>query len=538
MSAASRYDVVGTGSMVVDLICTTPRFVGEDEKVLLEPQDAGPVVRRLVGGVTLNHMGWASILGLRAALFGKQGDDPEGRLLRAGMARLGIAQHLDLSGSASSLAHVYVDGRGGRAIYMARGATGELSADEIETRHRGVIESAPLVTSEVSQVPLAAVKRVLEIARAAGARTVVDLDVPIADAVPVLGSEQDLHAVLERADVIKASVATLAGIVRTREPEAIADELAKRYHTNVIALTLGADGAALFAEGKRWREPAPPVEVVDTTGAGDAFLGGLLAALHHGLGWGDGLKLATSAGACCCERAGGFPDDPEACRARTLELHAQAGGAPLPAAAASWADAASDRATERFLRIACDELGRAAREIDVARIRAAADLIRSAAEQGGRLHLTGVGKPEHVARYAAALLSSTGTPAVFLHGTEATHGGVGQLRPGDVLIAISNSGETSELLASVAAARGMDARIVAVTGRADSSLARAAELVLEAGAEEEGGPLGLAPRASTLTQTLVLQALSVELQAARSFDRRDYHARHPHGTLGALSKRG
>ncbi len=83
--SARRFDLAGTGSMVVDLICSTPRFIGEDEKILLEGRAPEPVVRRLVGGVTLNHLGWASLLGVRCAIFGKQADDPEGRFLRAGM---------------------------------------------------------------------------------------------------------------------------------------------------------------------------------------------------------------------------------------------------------------------------------------------------------------------------------------------------------------------------------------------------------------------------------------------------------------------
>jgi arabinose-5-phosphate isomerase len=103
------------------------------------------------------------------------------------------------------------------------------------------------------------------------------------------------------------------------------------------------------------------------------------------------------------------------------------------------------------------------------------------------------------------------------------------------VIAISNSGETRELLAAVDAARGLGAGIVAVTGNPDSSLARAADRVLLARIEREGGPLGLAPRASILAETLVLQALSVELQAARQLTRDAYHLRHPAGALGRRS---
>jgi arabinose-5-phosphate isomerase len=152
------------------------------------------------------------------------------------------------------------------------------------------------------------------------------------------------------------------------------------------------------------------------------------------------------------------------------------------------------------------------------------------------VHVSGIGKPEHVAHYAASLLSSTGTPASFLHGTEATHGSVGQLRERDVLIAISNSGETRELIDAVAGARGMGAEIIAVTGARDSSLGRAADEVLEARVGAEGGPLELAPRASVLAQALVLAALSVSLQSARGLTREQYARRHPAGALGRKAR--
>jgi len=192
-------------------------------------------------------------------------------------------------------------------------------------------------------------------------------------------------------------------------------------------------------------------------------------------------------------------------------------------------------ALERFLRIAAREVERVCADADRGAIAKAARLIREAEARGGRVHVTGVGKPEHIARYAAALLASTGTPATFLHATESVHGSVGQLRPADVVIAISNSGETRELLACVEVVRSFGAPLVAVTGHSDSALARAAEVVLEARVSEEGGPLELAPRASTLVELVVLAALSVELQASRGFSREDYNRRHPKGALGKRS---
>ena len=201
----------------------------------------------------------------------------------------------------------------------------------------------------------------------------------------------------------------------------------------------------------------------------------------------------------------------------------------------SFPDATHGPAVGRFLEVALEELGDVAGALDPAAVGRAAGLIREAEAHGGRVQVTGIGKSEHVARYGAALLASTGTPAAFLHGTEATHGSLGQLQPADVVIALSNSGETPELLAAVEALAEFGARIVAVTGERESALARRAACVLSARVAREGGPLDLAPRASVLAQTLVLQALSVALQADRDFTREDYHQRHPAGALGRKS---
>jgi arabinose-5-phosphate isomerase len=154
------------------------------------------------------------------------------------------------------------------------------------------------------------------------------------------------------------------------------------------------------------------------------------------------------------------------------------------------------------------------------------------------VHVTGIGKPEHVAHYAASLFASTGTPATFLHGTEVVHGSAGQVVAGDVVVAISNSGATRELLAAVEAVRRLGARIVAVTGNVASPLARAADVVLDAGVAREGGGLGFAPRASVAAELLVLAALSAALEEETGFTRSDYHARHPAGKLGEKSGDG
>ena len=161
-------------------------------------------------------------------------------------------------------------------------------------------------------------------------------------------------------------------------------------------------------------------------------------------------------------------------------------------------------------------------------------LINEAEAHGNRIHITGIGKPGHVAAYGASLLSSTGTPTYFLHGTEAVHGSCGQLVAGDVVICISNSGETSELKATAIAIRNNGCKIIAITGNADSWLATFADAHILAHADVEGGPMNRAPRNSINAETFVVQALSVILQGQKNLTPQEYVLRHPGGALGQL----
>lgn len=189
---------------------------------------------------------------------------------------------------------------------------------------------------------------------------------------------------------------------------------------------------------------------------------------------------------------------------------------------------------EAFLKSAKGSFTSFADSIDIASCKNAAEIILDAQAAGGRIHVTGIGKPGHVATYVASLLSSTGNPACFLHGTEAVHGSCGQLVAGDVVIAISNSGETMELKATVNAIHANGCKVIAVTGNPDSWLAKHAECTLLAGVTEEGGPLNRAPRNSVNAEMLVLEALSVLLQAERDWNPEKYVRCHPGGKLGEL----
>ena len=193
---------------------------------------------------------------------------------------------------------------------------------------------------------------------------------------------------------------------------------------------------------------------------------------------------------------------------------------------------------KEFLDIEFSEIQNYIKHIDYSAIEKAKDLILAAEAKNNRLHVTGIGKPGHVAGYAASLLSSTGTPTYELHGTEAVHGSAGQVLSGDVVIAISNSGETSELKATVETLKKNGAKIIAVTGNPDSWLAKSAEVALIAGVKHEGDPLNKPPRASILAEIVMLQSLSVLLQETRGLTPQEYVRWHPGGALGQSIREG
>ncbi|MFO7597987.1 MAG: KpsF/GutQ family sugar-phosphate isomerase [Desulfocurvibacter africanus] len=150
----------------------------------------------------------------------------------------------------------------------------------------------------------------------------------------------------------------------------------------------------------------------------------------------------------------------------------------------------------------------------------------------GRVIVSGLGKSGLVGRKIAATMSSTGTAAAFLHPVEGAHGDLGMIRPGDVVLALSNSGETDELNAIVPSLKAMGAQVVAITGNRDSTLGRLADVVVQAKVAREACPLNLAPTASTTAALAVGDALAVCLLQCKPFTEADFRMCHPGGALG------
>jgi arabinose-5-phosphate isomerase len=150
----------------------------------------------------------------------------------------------------------------------------------------------------------------------------------------------------------------------------------------------------------------------------------------------------------------------------------------------------------------------------------------------GRVIVTGMGKSGHIGCKIAATLASTGTPSFFVHPGEASHGDLGMITPKDVVIALSNSGETSEVITLIPLLKRMQTPLISITANPESTLSNASEAHLHIGVEKEACPLGLAPTSSTTAQLVMGDALAIALLEERGFSRDDFAFSHPGGSLG------
>lgn len=192
---------------------------------------------------------------------------------------------------------------------------------------------------------------------------------------------------------------------------------------------------------------------------------------------------------------------------------------------------ASNRAIElaaRTLRIEADAIRALIPRLNADFARAVELILGSA----GRVIVSGMGKSGHIARKIAATLASTGTPAYFVHPGEASHGDLGMVQGSDIFLALSNSGETEEVLRILPAVRRQGARLIALTGNPASTLAVTADAHLDASVAQEACPLNLAPTASTTAALALGDALAVALLDARGFGPEDFALSHPGGSLG------
>lgn len=182
----------------------------------------------------------------------------------------------------------------------------------------------------------------------------------------------------------------------------------------------------------------------------------------------------------------------------------------------------------RVIRIEAEALSALEKRIDD-RFLAAVNLCHACK---GRVVIIGMGKSGHIGKKISATMASTGTPAFFLHPSEGIHGDLGMISRDDVVLTISNSGETEEILRILPAIKRLDLKVITMTGKIDSSLAKVSDVILDVSVREEACPLGLAPTASTTTALAMGDALAVALLQKKGFQKEDFAFFHPGGSLG------
>jgi sugar/nucleoside kinase (ribokinase family) len=297
---AQAAEVVGVGSCGIDYFAIVPQLLGPEEKINAER------IEIHAGGVTGNNLTQVARLGARAAWLGLIGDDESGRLISKAFADDG----LDLSGievvpgEQSTFTWIPVDSQGERCIYMFPNVNGKLTAEHVRHRFAPHIVKAKHFHTEASQLPLPPVKEGMLVARISGVRVIFDLDVaPSYFAQAKLGSAEELVSVLQLVDVLKPCKAAAREITGETDYEKMAKKLLA-LGPKVVAVTMGAEGCLIASAGKMAHIPAFKVTVGDSTGAGDAFMGGLSYGLLQD--W-DHQRAGVFANACaalCCTKVG------------------------------------------------------------------------------------------------------------------------------------------------------------------------------------------------------------------------------------------
>lgn len=289
------------GTNTVDHVALVDRFANGEEKVLVRQGEMHP------GGAVVNNLSQAARLGAKVGWVGLLGDDAEMRYLRGAMRECEVeeASVRVLKGKRTPWSWLAVTPDGERGIYMFANVNLDVTPTHVERYFAPSIRRALHFHTEVAQQRLSAVLAGMRVAREAKVKVILDLDVPPTDAIHVskLGSEEELSRVVAAADVIKPCKAAALELTGRRDLEGAALELLDRG-PEIVAITAGREGALLATRHEMVKVPSIPMSVKDTTGAGDAFMGGLTFALLCGEPLRRVGAIANACAALCVARIG------------------------------------------------------------------------------------------------------------------------------------------------------------------------------------------------------------------------------------------
>lgn len=520
--------ILVVGSLVEDLITQTKRLPNSGETVF------GLNFSNAAGGKGANQAAAAARLGADVVFVGQTGDDMFARDLTSALRESGIdttkilRKDNSFSGVSAISVEVLESGNLNR-ICCNPGANMALTVEDVKFLENEITNYAALILQ--FEIPMEVNEYLAKLAHDNGVFVAVN-PAPYRPLSKELLSNIDLLVPNEHEASDIAGI-TLKNDDATKEEVLSMGETILKFGVKNVIITLGKNGSALVnKEGIYFNEAIKGVKSIDPTAAGDTYLGSLVASLVNGFDMKVAMRIASYCSAIAVSKLGALPSIPFT--RETVEWMRNNNDALLADDVTKAFNVLPtlDERLDFFKDNMINKVKNTFEEIDREQLFKAMDIILHSEANGGRIHITGIGKPGHVAAYMASLLSSTGTPTYFLHGTECVHGSAGQLVPGDVVIAISNSGETVELKATINAIKKNGCKVISVTGNPDSFLAKAGDAFLKAHVDKEGGPLNKAPRASIISETIVLQMLSVLLQAHKQILPAQYVTWHPGGKLG------
>jgi sulfofructose kinase len=294
-------DVVAIGTLAVDYYALLPSIPGADQKIMAEAYEIHP------GGVAGNVMTQVARLGARAGWFGKIGDDESGKIILGDFERENIdTSHTEVvEGKHSMFTWIQVNRHGERSITMFPNVLFELTPDEVERKHGDYIRSARFIHTEACLLPLKPVLRAMEIAKESGVRVVFDLDVSPRYFIEEAGAatREEMERALELTDVLIPCKSAARELIGSQDIVGNARRLLERG-PQAAAITLGKEGCIVLDRSSHFVLPAFQVDVVDTTGAGDAFHGGFIYSLLRGFSLEDAGRFSNACGSIACTRVG------------------------------------------------------------------------------------------------------------------------------------------------------------------------------------------------------------------------------------------
>jgi D-arabinose 5-phosphate isomerase GutQ/sugar/nucleoside kinase (ribokinase family) len=530
--------------------------------------------KSVVGGVTLNHLAWASLLGVPCGLMTLQGDDDAGRLIRSVMEQNGMTREfIQVSEHyASSQSLVFLEPDGERAIMMAPASTAEITAETVDQYFANAVADSCLLTTEISQLPLSAVKRLLMLAKQHNVLSVLDVDVTptVSSTTANLGSIEELLSCVELADVVKPGYEAACELLELRGSttpdcvEQLAADLRREYNSTIVAMTDGNRGCTFASnEGTIHIDVFNTNKVVDTTGAGDAFLGGMIAGIYH---WGIHTdltymsylgKLASATGAACIQVMGALPDRQKSLGVVDAFLPEVDVNALVAGQRRNLAKSGLDAVYEekqahqqkqfsglvstytKSMEQDCKALTFNASHINAAAVENFVETLLSHENNSelngrGRLFVTAIGKSGMVGQRLAASLSSIGCSAEYVHASEWVHGDLGKTSAGDVVIALSHSGKTAELIEAIPHLQRRNVTVCAITSSDTCPLAQFADACIAYDMHKDAPDLlGKVPSRSLIVQEAVCNGVVSCVADRKQVTLRDFIFSHPGGSIGA-----